>query len=235
MSQRHLRETSSSRKSKLLRTIVKNLENYEHLRQVGAALPAGVRGLDHAHPPHLLNAATLAYEAWDSLTQATIANCWLKSDILPLLHTVQIRQDTGRYHQQNDASSITDLCTMLRNTTVQSLNVDASSTTPQLVQQQMLGDLESLCLQSHNDPDSLTTVLEEWFTIEDSEIIRQDEAEMLLEGEQQHTTNDLGSQHSNDDVLEGECDLQADSYTGESDEESSQEMEQSRQEECGPG
>ncbi len=98
--------------------MVKNLENYEHLRQVGAALPAGVRGLDHTHLPHLLNAATLAYEAWDSLTQATIAICWLKYDILPLLHTVQIRQDTGRYHQQNDASSITDLCTMLRNTTV---------------------------------------------------------------------------------------------------------------------
>ncbi len=118
---------------------------------------------------------------------------------------------------------------MLRITTVQSLNVDVSSTTPQLVQQQMLGDLESLCLQSHNDPDSLTTVLEEWFNIEDSEIIRQDEADMILEGEQQHTTNNLGSQHSNDDALEGECDLQADSDTGESDEESSQEMEQSRQ------
>ena len=28
----------------------------------------------------------LAHQAWDSLSQATLANCWLKSDILPLLH-----------------------------------------------------------------------------------------------------------------------------------------------------
>ena len=100
-------------KSKLLHIMVKNLENYDQLRQFGAALTASVRGIDHAYPPNLLDAGTLAYQAWDSLTQATLANCRLKADILPPLHTAQLHQNTGRYHQQCTSSAIKDLCTLL--------------------------------------------------------------------------------------------------------------------------
>ena len=58
-------------KSKLLHIVVKNLENYYQLRQLGAALTAGVRGIDNAYPPNLHDAGTLVHQAWDSLTQAT--------------------------------------------------------------------------------------------------------------------------------------------------------------------
>ena len=64
-------------KSKLLHIMVKNLENYDQLRQLGAALTAGVRGLDHAYLLNPLDAGTFAHQAWDSLTQTTLANCWL--------------------------------------------------------------------------------------------------------------------------------------------------------------
>ena len=64
-------------KSKLLHIMIKNLENYDQLQQLGAALTAGVRGIGHAYPPNLLDAGTLAHQAWDSMTQATLANCWL--------------------------------------------------------------------------------------------------------------------------------------------------------------
>lgn len=74
-------------KSKLLHAMVKNLENYDHLRQLGSTLAPGVQGLEHAYPPNLLDIASLAHEGWNSMTQSTIANCWLKADILPLLHT----------------------------------------------------------------------------------------------------------------------------------------------------
>ena len=60
--------------SKLLHIMVKNLENYDQLRQLGAALTVGVQGIDHAYPPNLLDAGTLAHQAWDSLSQATLAN-----------------------------------------------------------------------------------------------------------------------------------------------------------------
>ena len=171
-------------KSKLLHIMVRNLENYDQLRQLGATLTAGVRGLNHAYPPNLLDAASLVREAWDSLSQATLANCWLKADILPLLHTTPLRQNSGRYHQQCMSSAIQDLCTLLKSTTLQSFDDAASGTDLQQAEQHMIGDLRPLCVQSTEDPEGLAAALEEWFTIEDSEIVRMDEIEMSLEEEQ---------------------------------------------------
>ena len=174
----------ASYKTKLLHVMIRNLDNYDQLRQLGAALTAGVRGLDHAYPPNLLDAASLVYQAWDSLTQATLANCWLKADILPLLHTTQLRQHSGRYHQQCTSSAIQDLCTLLKSTTLQSLDDTADF---EHANCHLLGDLRSLCVQSTEDPDGLGAALEEWFTIEDNELVRMDEIEMALEEEQCHS------------------------------------------------
>ncbi len=91
-------------KSKFLHMV----RNYDQLRQLGTTLPAGIRGLNHAYPPNLLDAASLVHQAWDSLTQATLAHCWL--NILPLLHTTKLRQNSGIYHQQCVSSAIQDLC-----------------------------------------------------------------------------------------------------------------------------
>lgn len=46
-------------------------------------MPAGTKGLDEGHDPHLLDVSELIDEAWDSLTVRTIARCWIKADILP--------------------------------------------------------------------------------------------------------------------------------------------------------
>ena len=132
-------------KSKLLHIMVKNLENYDQLRQLGAALTTGVRGIDHAYPPNLLDAGTLAHQAWDSLTQATLANCWLKADILPPLHTAQLHQNTGRYHQQCTSSAIKDLCTLFKSTTLQSFDETVSSTDLQPTEHQCL-EIFNLCV-----------------------------------------------------------------------------------------
>ena len=70
--------------------MIQNLENYEQLRQLGATLPVGVRGLDHAYPPHLLDVGILVNEAWNSLDRTAIENCWLKSGILPESHNTLI-------------------------------------------------------------------------------------------------------------------------------------------------
>ena len=55
----------------------------------------------------------------------------------------------------------------------------------------MLGDLQSLCVQSNEDPGGLATALEEWFTIEDSEIVRLNEIEIVVEEEQQCISNQV--------------------------------------------
>ena len=110
------------------------------------------------------------HQAWDSLNQATLANCWLKADIIPLLHTL-LHQNSGRYRHQCTSSAIQHLCTLFKSTTLQSFDETASSTDFQQAEQHMLGDLQSLCVQSTEDPDGLAAALEEWFTVEDSEIV----------------------------------------------------------------
>ena len=208
-------------KSKLLHIMVKNVENYDQLRQLGAALTAGVRGIDHAYPPNLLDAGTLAHQAWDSLTQATLANCWLKADILPPLHTAQL-QNTGRYHQQCTSSAIKDLCTLFKSTTLQSFDETVSSTDLQPTEQHILRDLQSLCVQSNEDPGGLATALEEWFTIEDSEIVRLNEIEIVVEEEQQCISNQEFHSHlesaSCNSPTRSETDIDANDSVGESSE-----------------
>ena len=202
-------------KSKLLHIMVKNLENYDQPRQLGAALTAGVRGIDH------LDAGTLAHQAWDSLTQATLANCWL-ADILPPLHTAQLHQNNGRYHQQCTSSAIKDLCTLFKSTTLQSFNETVSSTDLQPIEQHMFGDLQSLCMQSNEDPGGLATPLEEWFTIEDSEIVRLNEIEIVIEEEQQCISNQEFHSHlesaSCNLPTHSETDIDANDSVGESSE-----------------
>ncbi len=147
-------------KSSLLHIMVGNIENYDQLRQLGSTLAAGVRDLNHAYPPNLLDAASLVHQAWESsLSQATLAHCWLKADILPLLHTTHLHHDTGRYHRQCVSS---ELCTLFKNTTLQSLDKAASSIHSQnIAEQHLIGSLRPLCVQSTEDPDSLAAALEE--------------------------------------------------------------------------
>ena len=44
-------------------------------RQLGASIAAGVRGLHHAYPANLLDASTLAHEAWENL-KSVIFSCY---------------------------------------------------------------------------------------------------------------------------------------------------------------
>ena len=159
-------------KSKLLRIMIKNLESYDQLRQLDATLPAAVRGLDHAYPPHLLDVGILVHEAWNSLDRTAIANCWLKSEILPESHKALIL--SCRQKTSCNETPVRDICNLLSKI---SLTDNLSG------DQHTLGELEALCLQSREDPGSIADTMEEWFTFEDSDIRKQEEVEMILENE----------------------------------------------------
>ena len=58
------------------------VKELDELRKLGAFIAAGVRELQHTYPVNLLDALTMAHEAWKDLTQVTVVNCWLKSNIL---------------------------------------------------------------------------------------------------------------------------------------------------------
>ena len=97
-------------KPKMLHAIVKNLERYDELQAVGESIPAGVRGLNHAYPPNLVDAATIALEVWKSIGQTTQVNFWLKADILLACHV----ESFETYHRPLELPAVEELSSLLQ-------------------------------------------------------------------------------------------------------------------------
>ena len=82
-------------------------------------------------------------------------------------------------HQCN-ASAIEDLCSLLRSSSLRSSNED-DSLQPCIRAANALRVQGFAFLQSNQDPAGLTALVPDWFTIEDSEIVKLDEVEMILD------------------------------------------------------
>ena len=39
--------------------------------------------LEEGHDPHILDACEMIHEAWNEVSETTVARCWMKADILP--------------------------------------------------------------------------------------------------------------------------------------------------------
>ena len=172
-------------KSKILHAMVKNLERYDELRTVGVSMAAGVRGLNQAYPPNLLDAATLAHEAWESIDQSTLLNCWLKADILPKCHV----ESFEAYRRPLNPPTVDELSSLLQHATIDSQpsSLDEDDQ-PTIGGQHLIGELAALHWQANNDPGGLVGVLNDWLNIEDDPI-RQDEVEIALEQEKEQPTD----------------------------------------------
>ena len=174
-------------KSKMLHAMVKNLERYDELRAVGASIAAGVRGMNHAYPPNLLDAATIAHKVWESIDQSTLLNCWLKADILPTCHAESLQT----YRRPLTLPAVEELSSLLQ---LASLSSQASSQDgndqppPAIEREHLIGEFIALQWQAENDPAGLADVLNDWFDIEDDDLVRQEEVEMALEKEQVQPT-----------------------------------------------
>eukprot|EP00171_Calliarthron_tuberculosum_P003380 IDg3380t1 len=42
-----------------------------------------MKGLDEGYDPNMLDVCDLIFEAWEDVSERTLARCWLKADILP--------------------------------------------------------------------------------------------------------------------------------------------------------
>ena len=65
-------------KSRLLQRISANIENRKALREQAKNMKGGTKGLDEGHEPHVLDVCELLSDAWDSISEKTIARCWMK-------------------------------------------------------------------------------------------------------------------------------------------------------------
>ena len=59
------------------------IEDRSQWQEAAKKLAAGLKGLDERHDPHMLDVAEMLENVWESVTERTIARCWIKSDILP--------------------------------------------------------------------------------------------------------------------------------------------------------
>ena len=169
-------------KSKMLHAMVKNLERYDELRAVGESLPVGVRGLNHAYPPNLLDAATLAHEVWESIDQTTLVNCWLKADILPACQVESF--ETCR--RPFDLPGVEELSSLLQHVSINSqlsTQDENNCLPPTIGREQLIGQLIALQDQAQNDLPGLAGVLNDWFDIENDDLIRHEEVEIALQQE----------------------------------------------------
>ncbi len=169
-------------KRQLLQVMVSNLEKYDELRQLGAYMAAGVRGIQHAYPANLLDASTMAHEAWKELTQVTIVDCWLQSKILPQAHVDALKQFVLAYKRPVRAPVIDELNLLLKNVDLQAVcqqPVEADHSH----ENHYLGEMSTLNLLAKNDTDQFRNTIQDWFTIEDNDIVKNDEVEMVLQNE----------------------------------------------------
>ena len=91
-----------------------------------------------------------------------------KSNIIP----TPISEHIMAHHQQTSGTFVEELSALLSNTFISS---DTNYQSGDGADQHVLGELEALCMQSKENPVSMKNTLEEWLTIEDDELVKQDE------------------------------------------------------------
>ena len=66
-----------------LARIIATIEERDEVRAAAKNMKAGMRGLDEGYDPHMLDVADLVKQPWEGVSEKTIAQCWIKADILP--------------------------------------------------------------------------------------------------------------------------------------------------------
>ena len=162
--------------SKMLHAMVKNPERYDELRAVGVSIPVGVRRLNHAYPPNLLDVATIVYEVWESIGKTTLVNCWLKADIFPACHV----ECFETYRHPLELPAVEELLQHMTINSQVSIQDENDHPSPTIGREQLIGEFVALRHQAQNDPAGLADLLNNWPDIEVDNLLRHEEVEIAL-------------------------------------------------------
>ena len=161
---------------RLLTKMVSSVENYEELQSIAQNIPRGRRGLDHGFPPHVIDAAKLIKESWDTITASTIAGCWARSSCL--VRAEEELRSFREYKRQVDRKIINDIAKLLANLNFNEHGEHLKSTG--------LSDAVQ-CLDSDRD------MLGHWIELENDEAFRQSEIDAILNDIDRLVANDKNS------------------------------------------
>jgi hypothetical protein len=202
-------------RTRLLGLKADTMTSASQLRQAAAArkMRAGTKGLAEGHDPHVLDAAELAFEAWEGLDSESVARCWAKADVLPTLMQDALKNDCGRgvRHGAED-TAVNDLSAALLSISLKAAQpCDHALAGPEA---DLVEALQSLGVTAGQAPlmPAITAALE-WVRLEEREDIstalREDLAEELSEefhdatpqevsisdGEEEDATDDVAAAH----------------------------------------
>lgn len=68
----------------MMRAIVRRLDRRVHLRSLNSGLREELRGLQEGYEPHVMDLMVISRDAWAAVSNASIAQWWMKSHVLPV-------------------------------------------------------------------------------------------------------------------------------------------------------
>ncbi len=116
------------------------------------------------------------------LTNPTLVNFWLKANILPACQV----ESFETYRRPLDLPGVEELTSLLQNVTIKcqlSTQDESNSPPPTIEREQLIGQLVALQDQAQNDLPGLACVLNNWYDIENDDLVRHDEVKIALQQE----------------------------------------------------
>lgn len=136
----------------MLRDVMDDLETRMERRQHNWGLAPGMTGLAEGYDPHMLDVTHLVRVSWEKVQPMTIAQCWVKSKVLPQSHSAELNSIHGKMQNTFEEAIVEDIVSSLS-----SLSLKESKDIPLL----QLEPLQITC-------SSIT----EWINVESNEEVR---------------------------------------------------------------
>lgn len=97
----------------MLRELVRDIESRSERREANHKNPGGMNGIAEGYEPHMLDVTRLVKQSWESVSQMTIARCWMKARCLPSGMNAELNSTFGRMRNSSRSDEVMELVDLL--------------------------------------------------------------------------------------------------------------------------
>lgn len=149
-------------RQRLLADIVEKIDRYEECQAAAKKAAKGRLGLQYGCAPHVLDAARLIREVWDTISPSTIAACWARSGCVRRIECEM--EHLREYRKQVSKTTIDDLIAQI-------IRIGLNG------EQKITSKEEILQFTQSNDK---SKVVEDWLLLEENSDLIQSETDCLI-------------------------------------------------------
>lgn len=129
-----------------LKESLEDIETQEQRRQQNIGKKAGMKGMEEGYDPHMLDVTRLTAKSWNTVTQASVARCWVKAKILPAAVEADINNAWGKTGCKSTAQSAAEIVNIFSNLSIheknKTLDLTDMTTVPTLQEATVWLDIE---------------------------------------------------------------------------------------------